>query len=106
MQKSFRVILLVAAIIILGFFAWRRLFPDPKEVIRSRLIKLAETASFEPKDGTIRRALKAESVPQFFTTNVEIVVDVPGGHTQTLSGRAEIQQTATGAAHALRGLKT
>lgn len=106
MQKSFRVILLVVAIIILGFFAWHRLFPNPEEVIRARLKKLAETASFEPKDGTIRRALKASSVPEFFTTNVEIVVDVPGGRTQTLSGRAEIQQAATGAAQTLRGLKT
>jgi hypothetical protein len=106
MQKSFRVTLLVAAIIILGFFAWHWLFPNPEEVIRARLKKLAETASFEPKDGTIRRALKASSVPEFFTTNVEIVVDVPGGRTQALSGRAEIQRAATGAVQELRGLKT
>jgi hypothetical protein len=55
MQKSFHVVL-VAALIALGIWGWRMLFPSPENIIRARLASLAETVSYEPKVGPIPRA--------------------------------------------------
>jgi ketosteroid isomerase-like protein len=90
MQKSFRIILVVA-LIGLGVWGWRMLFPSPQSVIRSRLLQLAQTASFDRKDGALRRAYKAERITDFFTPDVVISVDIRGYEETSLSGRDQVQ---------------
>jgi hypothetical protein len=104
MQKSLRIVGAVA-LIGLGVWGWFIFFPSPEKVIRSRLNNLAKTVSFEPKDGIISRGYSAEKAAGFFTTDVEVSVDVRGIEPMTFSGRDEIQQRAMAAAHMLRGLK-
>jgi hypothetical protein len=104
MQKLVRV-LIAAAVIALGIWGWSILFPNPEKVIRSRLKEMAETASFEPKEGTIPRALKAQKLTGFFTPDVELVLDGQGYGARTFGGRDELQQVMAAEMQRLRGLK-
>lgn len=70
------------------------LFPSPQEVIRSRLRKLAATASFGPKDSRLARLYKAQKITDFFTPDVVMSVDVRGYEPGTLSGRDDLQRAA------------
>ncbi len=104
MQKSFR-LLAAAALIGLGVWGWFLLFPGPEKVIRSRLHILAQTVSFEPKDGAIARGYSVQKAAGFFTTEAEITVDGRGLEPLHFSGRDEIQQALLWPARSLRGLK-
>jgi hypothetical protein len=96
---------LIAALLGLGVWGWRTLFPGPEAVIRSRLTGLARAASFEPDEGTFAKAYNAQKLSAFFTTNAEISVNAPGIPPQSLSGRAEVLQAAMAARSHLKGLK-
>jgi hypothetical protein len=65
MQKSLR-FLFAAALIALGVWGWRILFPSPEKIIRARLTELAATLSFEPGEGTIVQAYNAQKLKEFF----------------------------------------
>jgi hypothetical protein len=104
MKKPVRLIL-AAALIGLGIWGWRVWFPSPENAIRSRLLDLARTASFEPGEGTIPRGLKAQSLGEYFTPDVAISLDVRGFEAHELQGRDELMQAVLGAMLRLRGLK-
>lgn len=105
MQKPVRIILLAAALIALGVWGWRVLFPSPEKIIRSRLTQLAATASFKGDEGMIAKAYRAEKLAGFFTANAVLHVDVSGYEAHTIEGRAEVQQMALAARQHLQGLK-
>jgi hypothetical protein len=94
-EWSIRVIL-VAALVALGFWGWGVFFPSPEKVIRKRLGELATVASFSSKEGLVAQAWNASVLGEFFTPDVEVTVNVPGTQ-QTLSGRDELLQKAVGA---------
>jgi hypothetical protein len=83
---------LLLAVIGLGCWLWLTFFPSPEKIIAGRFAKLARAASVEPGEGAVRRMLDAQSVAGFFTTNVEINIDVPGNRQQRSLGRDEIAQ--------------
>src|SRR5262245_25592471 len=93
MQKLVRFVI-VAAVIGLAFWGWRVLVHTPQKIIRSRLQKLAATASFEPKDGELVRAFQAQKLPDFFTPDATLEVDIRGFGQRSFSGRDELQQAA------------
>lgn len=98
----FRLILLTA-LIVLGFWGWGTLFPSPEKVIRKRLGELAETASFSSDQGLVATAWNVSSLGEFFTLDVEVSVDVPGSQ-HTFTGREELLQAAAGARKAVSNL--
>ena len=104
MQKSVRLIL-VAALIGLGFWGWRFLFPSPEHAIRSRLHALANTACFKPGDGVMLRAYKIQAVPDFFTPDAIVNLDVRGFETTAFHGRPDLQAAAAAAMQRLAGLR-
>ena len=104
MQKLVRIVI-VAALIALGFWGWRVLFPSPEKVIRSRLAKLADYASFDSKQGTIAQAFSTEAMAEFFTTDVEIQLEARGFPTVSISGREELKQAIMVARSRLGNLK-
>jgi hypothetical protein len=93
MQKSFRA-LLVIALIAAGIWSWRVLFPSPQNAIRSRLRKLAETASFQSGQGIIPKALKAQKLADYFTPDVTVIAEIRGYGADTWKGRDELIQNA------------
>jgi len=91
MQKPVRLII-VLALIGLGFGAWRLVYSSPNHIIRSKLQQLAKTASLTPKDGNFVRVYKIEHLPEFFTRDVVINVDLRGIGQTTIEGRDEVRQ--------------
>jgi hypothetical protein len=97
--------MLVAAVIGLGVWGWRVWFPTPQNVIRSRLLKLASTMSFEPNQGVIPKGLKAKNLGEYLTVDVVVNLEVRGFEAHTLKGRDEVVQAAMLAMQRLAGLK-
>jgi hypothetical protein len=96
-------VLLLAALVALGFWGWRVCFPSPEKVIRKRLGELAKAASFSSQEGLLAKAWNASVLDEFFTPDVQVTVDVPGTQ-QTISGRDELLQAAVGARSAVGSL--
>jgi hypothetical protein len=96
MKIAFRLLLLAAALA-LGVWLWTVLFPAPEKVIRQRLIKLARTVSFSGNESQIMRLAGARNLAGFFSTNIEINIDVPGRVHHGFMGREEITQAALAA---------
>lgn len=85
-------IVLVLAVAGLCFWLWTVFFPSPEQVIRSRLNALAKAISFNSNSGMLSRAYDAEKAAGFFTTNVEVDVNVSGYDPISLHGRDEVFQ--------------
>ena len=90
-------ILLLAAVIGLGFWLWTIFFPSPEQVIRSRLNSLAKTISFSAGGGALSKAYSAQKAADFFTTDVEVEMGVSGYEPISLRGRDEVLQIALAA---------
>src|SRR5208282_2079589 len=104
MKFVFRLVLF-AALLALGVWLWFVLFPSPEKIIHQRLTELARTASFSSGESDLARLSAAQRLAGFFSTNVEINIDVPGRIQHRLVGRDEIQQAALGARSTLSRLK-
>jgi len=104
MKIVFRIVLL-AALAALGVWLWTALFPRPETVIRQRLMKLARTVTSSPNESDLARLASARSVAAFFSTNVELNVDLPElGHRDSMD-REEITQAALMARSRAGGLQ-
>jgi hypothetical protein len=93
---SMRVIL---AVVLLGAagWGWKTYFPSPENVIRKRLMAVAQTASVQGTEGNLAKLAKVQSLANYFTQDVEIAVDVPGYHVPSIAGRDELLQLALAA---------
>jgi hypothetical protein len=104
MKIIFRLVLF-AALLALGIWLWFVLFPSPEKVIRRRLTELAVKASFSPGESDLVKLAAAQSLAGYFSTNVEINIDMPGRVQHTLMGRDDIKQAVLGVRSAMSGLK-
>jgi hypothetical protein len=98
-------IVLAAAVIGLAFWLWTVLFPSPEKVIRTRLNALAKAISFKSGTGTLAKAYDAEKASEFFTTDVDVEVNLAGFEPISLHGRDEVLQIAMAARSRLTSLK-
>jgi hypothetical protein len=103
MKIVFRLVL-TAALIAFGVWMWTVLFPSPEKVIRKRLVELTRTVSFSPNEGNLARLAGAQNLAFFFSTNIEVNIDVPGHERHNFVGRAEITQAAVASRAAAGGL--
>lgn len=86
--------LLIAAIAILGFWLWTVFFPNPEKAIRKQLDSLAQTASIKSDDGAIVRLAAAHKIPEYFSPDSRIILNIPQFRSQTLEGREDISEAA------------
>lgn len=91
MKILIRLILLVIAAA-LGFWLWTIFFPSPEKIIGRQLAKLSRDVSFSPDENNFVKIAHAQSVEDFFATNVEVDISVPEHDAQSLTGRDEIKQ--------------
>jgi hypothetical protein len=103
-MKIFWKLVFCTLVIAFGAWLWTVFFPAPEKVIRHRLAKLAEDVSFNSDQGNFSRLASGESVSGFFSTNIEININVPGHEQVTFASRAEITQAALGAREKLKSL--
>jgi hypothetical protein len=104
MRTAARIALLAAAVAA-GVWCWTVLFPSPQKIIRTRLARLARDASFNSGEGTLAILNKAEKIGDYFSTNVEVDLDIPGRLEHSFASRDEITQAAAAAHGAVGGLK-
>ena len=97
-------LVLVVVLLAAGFWAWRIVFPGPEKVTRASLQDLAQTASFD-NEGALAKAYNAQKIASFFSTNVEVNLDIHGYVSQTFNGRDELQQAALFARQHFRAIK-
>ncbi len=94
----------IAAIVVLGVWLWFVLFPGPEKIIRKQLTKLAQAVSFSANEGDLAKLASAQNVAGFFSTNVEVNINLPGHEQQAFAGRDEITQAALASRSAVGGL--
>lgn len=104
MKIAFRIVLL-AALLALGWWLWTIFFPSPEAAIRKKMKALAENVSFEASASTFSRAAKAMSFQGFFNTNIVIIVDVPELGSHTVNDRFELVERSNVAFAALPGIQ-
>jgi hypothetical protein len=97
--------ILIAALGAAAFWLWTVLFPSPEKVVLGRIASLAGTASVDAGAGAITRAAKVSIFIGYFSTNAEIIYDIPGVGARTLSGRDEIREVAAGGFANVKSLK-
>jgi len=90
-------LILLAGLILLGFWAWSVFFPNPATVIHRRLVKLSQLAAFSGNEGNIAAGVNAERIGAFFAGDIKVNVDVPGIETATFVRREDLQQAALAA---------
>ena len=103
MRIAYRVVFL-AAMVWLGVLLWGTLFPSTEKIIHRDLSQLAARVSFAKDEGNLERLADAERVADFFSSNVEVDIDLPGHEQHSLAGRDEITQAALGSRRAVNWL--
>ncbi|HEY1662266.1 MAG TPA: hypothetical protein VGI03_07595 [Verrucomicrobiae bacterium] len=86
-------LVIVIVMAMAGTWLWSVLFPTPQHVIRARLNEFARDASFTSSQSTLAGYLSAQTVGQFFSTNVEVTLNLPGNPEFIVSGRDQIVQS-------------
>jgi hypothetical protein len=97
-------LLLWAAAAALLAWGWVVLHPSPERLIRKQLDGVARAASFGPSQGTLAKLAGAEGLADYFSTNVEIKIDLPGHQEHRLMGREEIPPAALAARASVQSL--
>ena len=103
MRKLFLGVLAVGALVF-GFWLVLKLFPSDEKVIRQRLDKLAQAASFGANESPLSRLASASKVAGFFTADVALHIEALGAETRDVAGRDELQQGVLGARSTLGSL--
>jgi hypothetical protein len=96
--------ILSAAVVALAVWVWMALHPDPERLIRRQLDGVARTVSFGPNEGTLAKLRAAQKLADFFATNVEVNINVPGRVDHRLVGREDVQQAALAARASVQSL--
>ena len=104
MKMALRLVLL-AALIAAGFWLWTILFPSPENIVRRRLAQAASEASFKSGENPLVSAARAETLAGFFSTNVELNINLPEHGQHNYVGGTEIMQAAAGARAEFSSLK-
>lgn len=97
-------LVLWAAAAALALWGWTIWHPGPEKLIRRQLEGVSRAASFSAGDGYLAKMAGAARLAEFFSTNVEVEINVPGGAEHRLAGREEIEQAALAARAAERSL--
>jgi hypothetical protein len=87
-------LILLAVLAALGVWLWTIFFPSPEHVIRKQLAKLAQDVSFSQNENNLVKIADAQGVADFFSSNVEINITIPGHEQETIAGRDQITQAA------------
>ena len=87
-------LILLLAVAALVFWLWTVFFPSPEKVIRKQLTALAADVSFTADENNLIKVAHAQSVGNFFASNVVINVTIPGHDQETITGPEEIVQAA------------
>lgn len=104
-MKQIVPIIIFISLGVLGYFAFRMLFPDDVDVIRGQLSEMATEASFEGSEAPLTKVSKAGKLAGYFTVDAQIEIEPWGYRKVSVNGRAEIREVTIGARTAVSSLK-
>jgi hypothetical protein len=103
--KFLKRLALLLALAALAWWLYGVLFPAPEKLIRQRLGKIAELASFTGKEGNLARVAAVTQLVDCFAPTVQVRVDSPAHAEHTFSGKEEIREVLLGVRANLRALE-
>jgi ketosteroid isomerase-like protein len=101
---KWRRLFLWAVVATVAGWGWVALHPSPERLIRKQLAGVAHAVSFGPGQGNLAKLANAERLAGYFSTNVDVQIDVPSRQEHRLVGRDEVQQAALGARASMHAL--
>jgi hypothetical protein len=97
-------IILIVIMAALAFWLWTVFFPSPEKIIRRQLLNMAGDVSFSRDQNNLVQLAHAQSVADFFSSNVVLDLTLPGHNEQTTLDRAEITQAVLASRQQVTGL--
>jgi hypothetical protein len=91
MRRGLGLVALVA-MVVLGFLAWRWLFPPDEVVIRKMVRAAAAAVSWEQGAGNFSRLAAANRLVGLCTPEIEILLDARGAGSERVQGRDALRQ--------------
>ena len=85
-------LLMLAGLMALAYWGWRAVFLDPRKVVRQRLEKLAQIASFAPNEGEVAKLANVQKLAGYFADQVTVNVEVQGVDKAEFSNREDLIQ--------------
>jgi hypothetical protein len=104
-MKTFARLFFLLVLIGFGFWAWTSLFPNPKNVVHNRLVKLARLASFSAQEGNIGRLANLHQLSLLFSGDAQVAVEISGNDPHVFNGREEVLNAAMAARSLVKTLK-
>ena len=85
---------ILAAVVLLAFLAYQKLFPSDEKKIRKLLDSVAETVSFDAKEGNLSKVAAMTKFGGYFSADAVLTLHTPGGGVQEIRGRDELVELA------------
>ena len=95
----------ILALLLLGVWICRILFPNDEKLIRQLLAEAAETAAVKPEENPLLRIAGASKLVGFFSPDAVLKLDVAGVDTRTLDNPDDLRQAVTAARASLQEAK-
>ena len=95
----------LVAVLLLGIWIYRILFPNDEKLIRQLLAEAAETAAVKPNENPLFKIAGASKLVGFFSPDAVLELDVAGVDTRTLDSPDELRQAVTAARASLQEAK-
>jgi len=95
----------IPALLLLGVWICRILFPNDEKLIRQLLAEAAETAAVKPEENPLLRIAGASKLVGFFSPDAVLKLDVAGVDTRTLDNPDDLRQAVTAARASLQEAK-
>lgn len=97
MRNKVALAMWVAAAALAGYLAVTWLFPGPEKIIRKRIAEVEKLVSFAPNEGPLAKLGNSQKLLGYFSSDIQLTLNVPGRREITLNGREELQQAIMGA---------
>lgn len=98
-------IITVLAVLALGVWIFRILFPGDEKLIRKLLVEAAETAAIKPNENPLFKLAGANKLVGFFSSDAVLKVEVSGVDVRSINGRDDLRQAVTAARATLQEAK-
>ena len=95
----------IVAVLLLGVWIYRILFPNDEKLIRQLLAEAAETAAVKAEENPLLKIAGASKLVGFFSLDAVLKMDVAGLDTRTLDNPDDLRQAVTAARASLQEAK-
>ena len=95
----------IVALLLVGVWIYRILFPSDEKLIRQLLAEAAQTAAVKPNENPLFKIASANKLVGFFSADAVLKLEVAGVDTRTLDTPEDLRQAVTAARASLQEAK-